>query len=409
MVAVLAIALVLERDSDPAPQTARFSGADVARVAKRVERLRGLRFERPVRPLFLDRGEALELAQEITRSEYPDAQRRIDDDSLKLLGLLQRDADLGDAIDSVDEEQLLGFYDDRSRRLVVIREPGSTRPLLEVTLAHELVHALEDQHFGLESDEGLPDDAALAEAALAEGTATALMVDYADKHLSLGDVLSLVNLPDSGSLPPYLEKVLLFPYLEGEKFITQFRGEGGGWRAIDAIYRFRRPRSAEQILHPRSYALDERPEAVHAPALRGLLGSGWRRLRSAAMGEYDLRLLFDLAGGTRPAGAAQGWAGGRYELWRRGPLDGCAAPCVERDVAYMRLRWDDPRERAEGERELARVIEKGLRGRRLGGRAAVGAWSSRGGAIVMRGRGRETTVALAPDVGLAARVLASRD
>ena len=49
-----------------------------------------------------------------------------------------------------------GFYDDRSKRLVVIREPGATRPLLEITLAHELVHALEDQRFGLDSGEGVP-------------------------------------------------------------------------------------------------------------------------------------------------------------------------------------------------------------------------------------------------------------
>ena len=149
-----------------------------------------------MRPLFLERDEALELVQRISRSDYPERQRRIDDEGLKLLGLLRPSADLGAAIDSVDEEQVLGFYDDRSRRLVVIREPGATRPLLEVTLAHELVHALEDQRFGLDSGEGLPDDSVLAEAALAEGTATALMVDYADRYLSLGDVLGLANLPE---------------------------------------------------------------------------------------------------------------------------------------------------------------------------------------------------------------------
>jgi len=404
---VLAIALVLEREADPQPAAASFSEADVARVAKRVERLRGLRFERRVQPRFLDRDEALEIAQRITRADYPERERRIDGEGLKLLGMLRPSTDLDAAIDSVDEEQLLGYYDDRSGRLVVIREAGATRPLLEITLAHELVHALEDQRFGLDSAEGLPNDSALADAALAEGSATALMVDYADRYLSLRDVLGLVNLPEGGDLPPFLEKLLLFPYVEGEKFVTEFRGEGGGWEAIDAIYKLRRPRSAEQILHPRRYALDERPERVPPPALSGVLG-GWQRLRSTALGEYDLRLLFDLGGGTRPAGGAEGWAGGRYELWRRGPLDGgCAAPCVERDLAFVRVRWDTARDRAEGERELVRVWEQGLRGKRHGGRRDVGAWASRGGAIVMRGRGRETTAVLAPDAALAARVLAT--
>ena len=64
---------------------------------------------------------------------------------------------------------MLGFYDDRLKRLVVIRDAQATVPLLEITLAHELVHALEDQHFGLDQPEGLPDDATLAEARARRG------------------------------------------------------------------------------------------------------------------------------------------------------------------------------------------------------------------------------------------------
>jgi hypothetical protein len=71
------------------------------------------------------------------------------------------------------------------------------------------------------------------------------------------------------------------------------------------------------------------------------------------------------------------------------------------------VRWDTPGERAEGERELVKVWEKGLHGRRPGGRAKAWVWSSRGGAIMMRGRGRETTAVLAPDVRTAARALAA--
>ena len=97
----------------------------------------------------------------------------------------------------------------------------------------------------------MPDDAALAASALAEGTATALMVDYAIRYMDIRDVLALASQSESESLPPFLEKLLLFPYLEGEKFVNDFRGERKSWKPIDAIYRFRRPRSAEQILHPR--------------------------------------------------------------------------------------------------------------------------------------------------------------
>jgi hypothetical protein len=406
LVILLCVALDGSGGTTAAPVT--FEERDVARVARRVEALRGLRFERPVRPLFLDREEALEFVERVTRSEYPESERRVDEEGLKLLGLIARPTDLRAALARVNEEQLLGFYDDRSKRLVVIRDPGVTRTLLEVTLAHELVHALEDQRFGLDVPEGVPDDSVLAESALAEGTATAVMVDYAERHLSLGEALELAQLPEGEGLPPYLEKLLLFPYLQGERFVAAFRDDGGGWRAVDSIYRFRRPRSSEQILHPRRFAVGERPERVRVPDLAGVLGPGWRRLRATALGEYDLRLLIDLGGGTRPAAGAEGWAGGRYELWRKGGLDEeCPAPCIPRDLALVRVRWDSARDRAQAERQLARVWEQGLRGRRLGGGAGTGAgaWASRGGAIVMRGRGRETTVVLAPDAALAARVL----
>ena len=396
---------MLDRESDPepSPPAASFTAADVARVARRVEKLRGLRFERPVRPLFLGRDDAVALARRISRSEYSEAAQRVDEESLKLLGLLRPGTDLGAAVDSVEQDQVLGYYDDRSKRLVVIRDTGATRPLLEITLAHELVHALEDQRFGLDVPDGVPDDAALAESSLAEGTATALMVDYAIRYMDISDVLALASQSDSESLPPFLEKLLLFPYLEGEKFVNEFRGARKSWKPIDAIYRFRRPRSSEQILHPRDYALGEQAERVPAPPLARTLGPGWRRVRATALGEYDLRLLFDLVGGTRPAAAAQGWGGGRFELWRRGaPGDECEAPCVARDLGFIRVRWDTPADRAEAERQLVRVFEHGLHGTRLGGRV----WSSRGGVILMAGRGRETTVVFAPDARTGARVLA---
>jgi hypothetical protein len=403
---VVALAVALEVTSDSRERTAvRLSEADVQRIASRVERLRGLRLKRPARPVFMDRAEAVDLLRETARREYPDRQQRIDEEGLKLLGLLRTSVDLGEVNERVGEEQVLGFYDDRSTRLVVIRDAGAPRPLLELTLSHELVHALEDQRFGLDLPEGVPSDSVLAEAALAEGTATALMVDYADRYLSLGEALEVASVPEGRGLPQFVEKLLLFPYLEGAKFVAALRGSDGKWDGVNAIYRFRRPRSSEQVLHPDRYASDDRPQRIAPPRLARALGTGWRRLRATTIGEYDLRLLIDLGGGTRPTAGAEGWDGGRYELWRR-PGAECEAPCIARDVAFLGMRWDSAQDRREAEAQLARVFEKRLRGRRLGGTAGPRSWASRGGAIVMRGEGLSTTVILAPDRRLAARALA---
>ena len=292
-------------DPDPAP-VAHLTSGDVQRIAHRVERLRGVRFTKPVRPVFLDREEAVELLERAGRAEYPRRDQLIDEETAKLLGLLEPKDSLSQVLDRVDQEQVLGFYDDRSKRLVVIRDPGVSRPLLELTLAHELVHALDDQRFGLDIGEGVRDDEVLAEASLAEGTATAVMADYAAAHLGLADVLSIADAAQDAGLPEFIERQLLFPYLAGEEFVSVLRGQSGGWKAVDSVYRYRRPRTTEQVIHPRKFAAGERGARVAVPDLSR---EGWRRLQRSSVGEFEVQMLLALndARRRRRGGGGMGW------------------------------------------------------------------------------------------------------
>ena len=98
---------------------------------------------------------------------------------LKLLGLLEPRVDLRDVSATVFGQGVAGYYDPRTKRLRIVRGAQTTNPFLEeITLAHELTHALEDQRFGLDlEDSSGSDDAALARLALVEGSATAVMFD----------------------------------------------------------------------------------------------------------------------------------------------------------------------------------------------------------------------------------------
>jgi hypothetical protein len=347
-----------------------------------------------VRPRFLDRDDAVGLLARAGRAEYPRRDQLIDEETAKLLGLLEPRDSLSQVLERVDQEQVLGFYDDRSKRLVVIRDAGASRPLLELTLAHELVHALEDQRFGLDVGEGVRDDEVLAEASLAEGTATALMTDYAASHLGLADVLSVADLAQDSELPKFIESQLLFPYLAGEEFVSVLRGESGDWKAVDSVYRFRRPRTSEQVIHPRKFAAGEGAARVAVPDLRR---KGWKRLRRSNLGEFDVQMLVAMNRGRRPAEAAAGWGGGRFELWRRSS-PGCGAPCVRADLAWLRLRWDSAADQAEAEIALSDAFERGLGAQPTG----AGTWVSRGGVIRLGRRSRETTIVFAPDRQVAA-------
>jgi hypothetical protein len=380
----------------------------VAPIERRVERLRGLRFRRPLKITFAPPSRAQALLHAASEAEYGRRDQLIDEEDLKLLGLLDPAAHLDRYLRAIEREQVLGFYDERSKRLVVVTGKTANRSLQEITLAHELVHALEDQNYGVRTKSGLNDDRALAESALFEGTATALMTDYATRYMNLGDALGLLDVTGADTkLPPFLEDQLLFPYVQGEQFVNAFRLRGS-WRAVNKVIAFRRPRSSEQVMHPAKYAVGEAPVAVASP--RGVgrtLGDGWRRLRTTEIGELDLKLLFDHVGGVKDEQAAAGWGGGRFELWRKTGKGSCSAPCVSRDAAVISLAWDARADRVEGEAAFQRVFERGLKGRRLASGAGVGLWSSRGGAIGMRGVGKRTMVVLAPSSALVARILGS--
>ena len=137
-----------------------------------------------------------------------------------MLGLIEPDADLRELTGSLFEQGVAGYYDSRDGRLRVVTGAGTgNRVIAEMTLAHELDHALEDQQFDFKEPKA-SDDRALAYTALIEGSATALMYDYLTSHFTseeaLGGLLGSA-LQDTGDLPPFLEAQVLFPYLGGER------------------------------------------------------------------------------------------------------------------------------------------------------------------------------------------------
>ena len=358
--------------------------ADVATIASRVEAIRGLRFKRRPVPAVVTPAQARREGLEDLDRSYPVERRRADEEVLKLLGLLEAKVDLREVSASVFGEGVAGYYDPRTGRLRVVKGVQTTNPALnEITLAHELNHALEDQRFklGLEEETG-NDDADLAKLALIEGTATALMLEYAERHLgpeaTLGGFLESAG-QDTGSLPPFVEAQLIFPYASGQQFAERlYRTAGNRWAVIDAALRFRPPASTEQVLHPDAYLKVQEPRKVRVDA-RKALGDGWKRLARGTWGEWaTAELLGD-------ASASAGWGGDAYELWQR-EGGACPAPCTARDALIMRWRWDDAKEQREAE-------------------TALRAWAAkRRSPVRVATRGGETTLVLAPSAELAARL-----
>jgi hypothetical protein len=381
-------------DGRPAP--ARLRPAGLAQIVERVERERGLEFERVPEPVEVTPQQARREGLESLDADYPPARRRADAEVLVLLGLVPPGTDLGEAAASTLSESVAGYYDPRKRRLRIVRgAQTANRVLYEMVLAHELTHALEDQRFGFDLDAlAAGGDRALADTALIEGTATALMYRYVEERFGAEELfggLAASAFQGTADLPPFLTAQLLFPYGAGEKFVARLIEVGNGrWKVVDAALRFRPPASTEQILHPDSYLRVEQPRRVSLHGPVAAFGSGWRPALRASFGEWQTQKLLARAGGTSSPEAAAGWGGDRYALLERGG----------RRALVMRWKWDSARDRTEFVRALRAWAADGLPDSTPAGRDG---WRTPAGAAALAvGRGAVTLV-LAPEPALARR------
>jgi hypothetical protein len=379
---VLAVAFEGGEEEPAAP----LRPASVTRIAERVERERGLRFEHVPRPVAVTPARARREGLESLDADYPPARRRADAEVLALLGLVPTGTDLGEAVESTLSEAVAGYYDPRTQRLRIVKgAQTANRVLYEMVLAHELTHALEDQRFGFDLDAlAAGGDRALAHTALIEGSATALMYRYVEDRFGAEELLgglAASAFQGTGNLPPFLTAQLVFPYTAGERFVGRLLEVGnGGWKVVDAALRFRPPASTEQVLHPDAYLSVEQPRRVSLRGPVAELGDRWRPALRSTFGEWQTQKLLALAGGTGSAAAAEGWGGDRYALLERG----------DERALVMRWRWDSRRD----EREFAAALRAWAR-ERLPDRAGAAAIARRRGAI---------TLVLAPDARLARRV-----
>jgi uncharacterized iron-regulated protein len=113
-------------------------------------------------------------------------------------------------------------------------------------LIHEMVHALQDQHFGLAKlhQKEFDSEADLALAALVEGDATFTMIEVLMKDDQPSKVANMLNarLDQTKSLR------MTFLYAQGARYVRALK-ERGGWDAVNARYRFP-PQTTAAILHP---------------------------------------------------------------------------------------------------------------------------------------------------------------
>lgn len=276
--------------------------------------------------------------------------------ALSLLGMAAPNWRMREGVIELLQEQVGGLYDPRTRELRLKRAmitAGPVNPLRKlllgdpqdearIVMAHEITHALQDQHYRLGKmarDRPHNTDLEVAIAGLIEGDATVAMMAWfmqrqgrggASEIFAAGDAMATVFkltmkvarvglLPDTAALsrsPRWLQDRLTSPYVDGMGLCLR----AGSWRAIDQLYKHP-PLSTEQVLHPRKTLSKHRddPITITTPDLSAILGKGWHRVWFDTLGELGARSLFGVAEpdaiGER---RAAGWGGDRWDLYSKG-------------------------------------------------------------------------------------------
>lgn len=308
----------------PAPSA---SAADVDALLDGIERqvseIRGLESTTKLDREIIDQARLLELITEQYDKDSPPAYVAANERLYKALGLLPATMDLRATTLQMLESGVAGFYRPDQKKMYIVARTGALTVSDQVTYAHEFTHALQDEHWTAFSDqEGVLDrsDWFLGRQAAYEGDATTLMFQWALANLSaeqLQELLTEGTAPEQqaiiDALPAILRESLLYPYTTGYAFVQGIQFEGG-WEAVDALFE-RLPESTEQILHPETYAADDRPVDVELPAdLAASLGDGWTVPLFDTFGEFQTTIWLREGGAVDPEAAAAGWGGDRLAV-----------------------------------------------------------------------------------------------
>lgn len=297
----------------------------VAPIAERVSALRGLPFEHPVRVRYLTEAEFRERVGVDSADLSPDARREVRElaSTLRALGLISPGTDLVQSFDTANQSSIVAFYDPDAKEIVV-RGTGSLDVERKATLAHELTHVLQDQHFGL--NEMRAEAAASttgsngALTALIEGDAERIKLGYLhelpraqqDEYDAAEAKIGSAIDEEMSDVAQIVKIELGAPYAFGPDVLAALTAKGGNAAVDDALSR---PAPSDAIYLDPTAAIEDldlvtvRTPSVDAKAHR--LGD------PDELGPFDLYTLLASRIDRQVAlDAADTWAGDRMVTYR---------------------------------------------------------------------------------------------
>jgi hypothetical protein len=238
---------------------------------------------------------------------------------LQAVGLVEPGTDMVEAVRSLLGGGVVGTYDPETDELLV--RGAEISPYVRTVIAHELTHALDDQHFELDRPalDDAPDESGYGFTALVEGNASRVEAAYRatftaeEEDEASAEELAIGGDTDLFALPLALIESLYAPYLLGPILVDAILADGGQVR-LDAAFATP-PATSEALLDPATYLEGQTALPVPAPVADGA------EIDRNVLGALGLGQVLGETGivfGGGAGDATEGWGGDQYVAWVQG-------------------------------------------------------------------------------------------
>jgi hypothetical protein len=304
----------------PGSQFPPDQAATLADLLARTAQLRGLEPRAPIESRLIGRQATTDYLVQ-TLDEGDREFFRLRTEVYSLLTLIPEGTDLVQLQIDLLRGAILGFYDPDVKTLFVLQDLGLMSTVTRLTVVHEIVHALQDQHYDLNAiDLKIRDDwdRLMALTDVIEGDARGVETLFATPSRANDTGFfcdnSGFNVNRNSNIPVAVQREIQAPYSDGACFIQTVEDDLP--EGVETIWKDL-PRSTEQVLHPDKYVAREEPVAVNLRPLQTAMGSGWRQIATSTFGEFALQnlLLLGVSDRATVQRGAAGWGGDRWALY----------------------------------------------------------------------------------------------
>ena len=297
-------------------------------VVKEMSKITGWSIKTPLRKSIRSREDIHAYVLKQMDDEKDAKERYASARSAEAFGLIPKGFNLDSFLVDLLTEQIAGLYDPKAHEFYIADWiPADEQRMV---MAHELTHALEDQHFDIEPwvHAARPnDDAEMAREAVLEGSAMAAMLEYElkgrgvklsdlpefDPSVFVGD---LAETPTLKKAPAFIKDSLMFPYFSGLTFSIGVL-KSGGWPAFSSVFA-RPPANTQQILHPELYFANRAPLSLTVDLPTAGPGENWVLLEQNSLGELGWNEVFkQFVEEPRAKAMAAGWDGDQYATFEQ--------------------------------------------------------------------------------------------